>query len=579
MRLGATSAIVAGFIMLSAAARAEVATVSTDPASGIAIEAEGWTGLNWPRTGRDVGLIPVTVTITNGTDRERSWSVQPDRRFGSWQGVTSSAWINVPARGVAKTTLFMGGAANGSRSNFLKIDGFGVNGGVDVDCRTGIQASGSSGPNLPAGISSGVEAARGRPFDRYHLTIHSLDMARAPEDWRGWSSFRNLLLTEGEWQAMAGSRRKAMLDWIATGGRAGVLVADRAAERLTGLGFPASGPDGKRRSGAGEVVAVAWDGTTLAAKDVRSFLEAHEKPFHELLDEYHGSKIVGGWDSGFRRLVDVFGERMLPVGWILGFLTVFGIVAGPLNVMVFAGAGRRSRMFWTTPLISLAGTVFLLALMFFRDGVGGAGARRVLGLLAPEYNTMAITQEQFTRTGVLLRSSFPIDEPSWLKPVLDAAGYQRFAEVDGRMRQGDWFKSRSDQAFVATAVRPSRARIEVVGGTDAVPLAVISSIDVPLEKVFVIDEEGRYWLATEVGTGERKPLQASDSDTYQRWFESLIADAGPVRRQALERVRNVRGHAYATSPQASKVAVKTLGSIQWLDERADFAGPYTRSQP
>ncbi len=578
MRLCVAAVIALGLAMVSTA-HAEVATVPTDPASGITIEAEGWTGLNWPRTGRDVGLIPVTVTITNGSDRDRSWSIQPDRRFGSWPSITSSTRITVPARGTAKATLFMGGAANGSRSNFLRIEGFGVNGGIDVDCRTGIQASASAGPNLPTGISSGVEAARGRPFDDYHLTIHAIDMARAPEDWRGWSSFRNVMLTEGEWRAAAGNRRKAMLDWVATGGRVGVLVADRSAERLTAIGFPAAGADGRRRVGAGEVVAVPWDGTTLVGKDVKAFIDAHEKPFHESLDEYHGTKAAGRWDSGFRRLVDVFGERMLPVGWILGFLTVFGIVAGPLNVMVLAGAGRRSRMFWTTPLISLAGTAFLLGLMFLRDGVGGAGARRVLGLLAPEHNTMAVIQEQFSRTGVLLGSSFPIEELSWLEPILDTGGYQRFAEVDGRTRQGDWFKSRSDQGFLATAVRPSRARIEVVGGTDASPLAVISSIDVPLEKVFVIDEDGRYWLAADVGTGERKPLQASDSDAYQRWFDTLVADAGPVRRQALERLRNIRGHAYATSPQAGKVAVKTLGSIRWVDERADFAGPYTRSRP
>lgn len=569
--------------LVSSVALAEVAVVPTDPASGITIEAEGWTGLNWPKTGRDVGLIPVNITITNGSDRDRSWTVKPTRRFGTWPGVVSSGLISVPARGTATITLFVGGDENGGRSVFLSVEGYGAKGGVDIDTRAGSGAasgsSSNSGPVLTSGVSAGVDSARGRAFDAYHLSIHPLDMARAPEDWRAWSSFRNIMLTEGEWRATGGGRRKAMLDWIATGGRAGVLVADRSEDRLAGMGFPTADRDGKRRLGAGEIVPVDWDGTTLAAEDVRAFLDTEDKEFYELLDEYHGTKSYGGWDSGFRRLVDFFGERVLPVVWILGFLTVFGIVAGPLNVMVFAGVGRRSRMFWTTPLISLAGTAFLLALMFLRDGVGGAGVRRVLGLVVPANNSMAIIQEQFSRTGVLLGSSFPIQEPSWLQPVVATDGYARFAETNGRVREGDWFESRSDQAILGMAVRPSRARIEVVAGANDTAESVISSIEVPLDKVFVIDEEGRYWTANGVGTGERKRLEPSDADTYQRWFDTLVADAGPVRRLALERVRNVPGHAYATSLDAGKLAITTLGSIGWVDERVDFVGPYARSGP
>jgi hypothetical protein len=386
-------------------------------------------------------------------------------------------------------------------------------------------------------------------------------------------------------------RRKALLDWAATGGRAGVLVADREADRLDRLGFPVAGPDGRRRIGAGEIVAVPWDGSKLEANDVEAFL-AGRTTFEDALGDYHPASKAsgmsrfgataptgGGWDPGFGRLFDRFGLRSLPVVPILAFLAVFGLVAGPLNVMVLAGKGRRSRMFWTTPVISLAATGCLLALMFLRDGVGGAGSRRVLGLLAPEHNALAVIQEQFSRTGVLLGTSFPIAEPAWLEPLGPRDSQAEFVEADGRTRRGDWFRSRDDQAFLATAVRPSRARIEFVPGADAAPPAVISSIEVPLERVFVIDEEGRYWSADDVGTGEKKPLAASNAEAYDKWFASLEADAGPVRKQAFAAVKNLRGHAYATSPQAGKVAVATLGSIRWIDERSDFVGPYTRSGP
>ncbi len=582
MRLCIACIVVSG-AALASVGRAEIHTITTAPRSGIAIEAEGWTGLGSATTGRDAGLIPITVTITNGSDADHTWTVTPDAQYGRGSSVSPSARIAVPAKATAKATLFVGCAHGSGGHNQLRISGHAVNDSIYVDCRTSNQSHSGTPAALPSGISKDVQAAQGNPFESFMLLGNPLDMARAPEEWRGWSSFRRIMLSEGEWRSLAGSRRKAMLDWIATGGRVGVLVNNPTPERLDGLGMPALGPDGRRRLGVGEVVAVPWDGKTLSAKAVNLFLADGRETTAELLENYRPQSAGRGrgenWEGGFGRLASVFGERALPVGWILGFLTLFGIVAGPVNVMVLAGSGRRSRMFWTTPLISLAATAFLLLLMFMRDGVGGAGARRVLGLLAPEQNTMAVIQEQFSRTGVLLGSSFPILEPSWLEPINQSDWNDTFREVDGRSRQGDWFRSRSDQAYLATAVRPSRARLEVVGGTDDAPAAILSSIEVPLDKVFVIDEEGRYWVADGVGTGQKKQLQASDAEAYRRWFDSLAADAGPVRRSALERLRNVRGQAYATSGEAGKVAVKTLGGIRWVDERADFIGPFTRSRP
>lgn len=587
MRLVAMS-VVAG-MCLAAVGRAEVDTVATDPGSGITIEAEGWAGLNSVPTGRDIGLIPVTVTITNDSSADHVWTVSDDARSGGVQGVAPSARIAVPAGATGKTTIFVGMADQWGRHKQVQISGYGVQGSIYLDCRTEEQEHGSpTGTSLlHAGVSKDVQAIQGYPFEDVPRSGNPLDMARAPEEWRGWTPFRSVMLSEGEWRALAGSRRKAMLDWITTGGRVAVIVVDASDERLEGMGLPAASPDGRRRIGAGEVTVIRSRDTGLDAKGWEPFRANGRETFESLLASYQPASSSsrdyagdgGSWDGGFGRLVDVFGSRALPVGWILGFLTLFGIIAGPLNVMVLAGAGRRSRMFWTTPLISLAATVFLLALMFLRDGVGGAGARRVLALVAPEHNTVAIIQEQFSRTGVLLGSSFPIQEPAWLQPVDGRDSSAQLREVDGRTRQGDWFRSRSDQAFVATAVRPSRARLEVVDGAEGKPPSVISSIEVPLDQVFVIDEDGGYWTAADVGTGEKKQLVASDADAYVRWFESLVVDAGPVRRQALERVRKVPGYAYATSKDASKLAVRTLGSIRWVDERADFAGPFTRSKP
>lgn len=569
----------------------ESMALSTVPESGIAVSIEGWAGIT-PNTtcGRDVGLLPLVITITNGSSSNRVWTVEPSRGFGNGAGIAPVARLPVPAGEVGRTTLYVDpGPSETAGGVWFSVRGFGLLGGeqrVRIDTWKPSLLTATSGapspPIFPAAISRGVFAKRSVALEQFsYLAGVGLDLAAAPEDWRGWSVFSCLLLEESEWIAMSAGQRKAFLDWVGLGGRAGLVVTDPSAERLNQIGLPAADPDGRRSIGAGEIAPLAWDGTQLTPADVAAFVDGCQlHPRSNQLGSYwfrdNGSQGSDRWGSGFRQLFNVFGPRQLPVAAILAFLAVFSVIAGPVNLLTFAGPGRRSRMFWTTPLISLLATLLLLGLIFFRDGVGGVGARRVLCVLMPEQNGMAIIQEQFSRTGVLLGSSFPMREPSWMRPLGSVSGNAGLLEVDGQERRGDWFSSRADQGYLLETVRPSRAKIELVAEGDGPP-AVISNIDVPLDRLFVIDADGTYWTATEIGTGERKPLEQSDARAYDEWFRGLLSDAGTIRAAALEAVRNRRGYAYAETREAAAVAVETLGSIRWIDDKALFMGPLTRT--
>ncbi len=581
------------------AAVAEIQQLGTIPGSGITIEVEAWSGMaSDGMAGRDAGLVPLTFTITNKSPVAREWTVEPWRAFGrNSANAVPVARIGVPAGGTSKATIHVDpGGAGHHDSVWLTVRGFGLTGGADqvsVSATFPIHHPATTAPTptitLPSAISAAALAVKndGKGLGQYSvLGGVGLDMANAPEDWRGWSIFSSVLFTESEWIAMSAAQRRAFLDWVGLGGQAGLMITDPSPERLDRIGLPAADPDGRRRVGAGEIVPVPWDGTTLSNTEADRFLAGRpEYPKTQMLGRYVDTSTSAFpfhapmspiWATGFKKLFDTFGARGMPTTAILGFLAIFGLVAGPLNLMVLAGPGRRSRMFWTTPLISLVATALLLGLMILRDGFGGAGSRRVLGLLMPDHNGMAIIQEQFSRTGVLVANSFPIREPSWMRPLAAAEARNGFLEVDGRRREGDWFRSRSDQGYLLETVRPSRAKIELLPAGDGKP-AVISSIEVALDRLFVIDDEGKYWTATDVGTGEKKPLERSDADTYGKWFDEIASDAGPIRQAALEAVRNRRGHAYAESDEAAKVAVQTLGSIRWIDEKAAFIGPVTRT--
>ena len=575
------------------ALRAETRALATVPESGITVSLEGWAGISPDSTaGRDAGFIPVVLTISNGSSSDWVWTVEPARVFGTGLGGVPVTQLAVPAGGVGRTTLYIDPgptAPNAFGGVDLNVRGYGLNGGaqsVEIQ-RWNVPASSSlSGTKkrlLPSAISKAAFAnCRDGGLERFEV-VGELDLGAAPEDWRGWSVFSRLLMDESEWIAMSAAQRKAMLDWVGLGGRAGVMVTDASAERLDGIGLPAADADGQHRVGAGEVMPIPWDGSRIGSETLTFFQNGSLlHPRSDQLLSYGTSDPVTGspnWNGDFWRLTYLFGPRRPPMTAILIFLAVFSLVAGPLNLLVLAGPRRRSRMFWTTPLISLLATLLLLGLIFFRDGVGGAGARRMLCLLLPEQHGMAIIQEQFSRTGVLLSSTFAMREPSWMRPLGATASEAPLLEVDENQRRGGWFTSRSDQGYLLQTVRPSRAKLELVAGDDTPP-EVISSIEVPLERVFIIDDDGNHWTATDVGTGARKLLEPSDAEAFTRWFRDVTADAGGVRKAAFEAMQNRRGYAYAeATAAASQVAVTTLPSIRWNDEQAVFIGPVTRTMP
>jgi hypothetical protein len=277
----------------------------------------------------------------------------------------------------------------------------------------------------------------------------------------------------------------------------------------------------------------------------------------------------------------------LKSGLIFGFIAIFGILIGPVNLFVLAGPKHRQRLFWTTPLLSLAGSGILVMLMILQDGIGGSGSRFTLAILQPDQKKMSLVQEQASKTGVLFKSSYTMDEQAWTEPLIvpkegsafgNSEDARRHHTKEGDVCTGDWFSSRSVQSQLLMTVRPSRAAIEVFPPADAGgPPSLLSSIEVTLEKVLIIDDELHYWKVEDLGTGEKKVMQPSSLKEYQDWHkERLTSEGGRVTTTISEACKNSPGYAYAESKNAARLALKTLPSIRWNSERLVFMGPYVR---
>lgn len=604
-RLLRLAVVVVALLALAPVAPAAPVTESrqliSDSDQKLTVTVKSWLGLGGLAPGCFEGLVPLEFTVVNGGTSDAVITVRCGAGYGTLVTAPRTQ-IVAPPGSTVRSTVYVGKGPSGQApsaeyyaAGSLMINaspGIGPRREIDCQLYQTWQSVGTA-PTATAAPSPTVEDQRRvltptagkrllelRPGFSSDSTQSEVDPATAPEDWRGWSTLREFVLTDDDWTAMPAPARRAMLEWIALGGHAILIATDADGERLDRLGLPARQADGHRRVGAGEMIPLAASAIPAPSADgplADEFAGVIERPAGWLDLAWSGAAL--GRSAGF-------GERDLPVAAILVFLALLATIAGPVNIMLFAGRGRPSRIFWTTPVISLVATALLLGLMFFRDGVGGAGVRRTLVLLDPDRNSMAVLQEQFSRTGILLGRAFPIREPSWMLPQptdsagTSTAGMSRsagsFVEIDDERRSGDWFSSRSDQAFTLQAIRPGRGRIELLGPPNAPE--VLSSLDVPLARLFVVDDDGRYWKTGPMDAGERRRLEPADEGEFEDVRNKFVSGASPPLSRACARLASARGYAWAEAAVPRKVAIATLDAIRWTSDTTWFVGPVVRTE-
>lgn len=546
-------------------------TLSFDVTNTVRMDAEAWLGFDPPTEA--AGLIPVAVTMVNSGNRPARIPLTAAGGAGTRMfrlpGMLPTATVNVPPGATVRTLVFAEHWPTGGTPQATLDVAPGGDGGVRLAWQPDY-VGGRSGDReriRVAAISRGVDTLAADADDRLGRVWGVADLARAPADWRAWTLLTDIAMTASEWHGLPAAVREAIDHWVALGGRV-VVFSDADAASGDGVAKPAV-----EMVGAGTITFCRFaDGLPYPPEDeIVSPAVAIEGYAYTPAGSNGGGREVQ-WQSGFAKLAVPFGLRRLPVVALITFVVLFAAVAGPLNVMVLAGHTRRARIFWTTPLIACAATALLLALMFLRDGVGGAGIRRVLCVLLPERNAMAVIQEQFSRTGVLTSTSFAQAEPSWMRPLGRPDGAQRFIEDDSGLRYGGWFRSRDDRGYVLRAVRPGRARIDVVDQSDGGAPALVSSLGATLRFVFYRDPAGMLWKTTDLPTGTRRVCTPASEEEFERQLRGLRLDAGPIRAMVIDRLAKQPGHVVAVSREADEFAIATLKSIRWQAEQVVFLG-------
>lgn len=575
------SALAALFLMALPAYSGTTMKAGTAADSGIDITYDCWLS-NSPQTGH----VPIKVTIKNGSPSTHTWNLTFTGGNDYESTIQSSYSMTVQAGHASSMVCYPPVNArpyNSGQYNTLRMATSGY--GANIISYTALNSNNTYGSNttefIAVSTGAGIKGNYSELVNKFNISGTSsssefngseVEMKDAPADWRGYSGLAQLWMTESEWNGMSNAQKNALKEWLNFGGRVFILTSDASAERAQALGLPPASAD-KYLYGAGRVQLITWNGSNLPFDAMVKQIRSADK----LTLRAETGKYSSEWPLGTHR-----GSLTLN-GWLIfGFISIFGILAGPINLFVFANGKHRSRLFWTTPVLSLAGSALLITLMVFQDGIGGAGARQTLVILQPDQNKIGLIQEQTSKTGVLIGNSFSMTEPAWMQPLnLDntygSDPMDRFQEAGG-VRSGDWFSTRAIQSHLLFSVRPSRSGVEFyapkeLGGAPE----IVSSMEVPLGRVFIVDDQGNFWQTDSLATGERKSLTASDRTALILWMtDSPQKEAGPVLRRTLDDLSNRPGYVYAEAANAGSLAIPSLDSIDWKIDRLFVAGPYVK---
>jgi hypothetical protein len=568
------------------------------------------------------GYAPVRVKLLNNSTAPQSASLKntssANSHYGSDHELESSFSLSAQPKSTVEREFMVPLCTDVSQSagyGSLKIE---VQAAGRSD-RHMVEAGGVSAMPF-TGFSAALAAKSIAELNRYAASLRSSSspgwgygrqlfatlytISQLPSDWRGLSGLDVLAMTSDEWLSLSPGVRTAVLQWVKLGGVLDMYLKS-GAPRLEAMGIKTTGGAGNLHGGTGfqlgggMVSEVTWSGSELKESVVGNYSNltfpvTRQGQYSNSL----GAQEQTGSASSYERfsknpLVQALGEKSF-AAWQVGLiLLIFGIVVGPVNLFYLAGAGRRHRLFFTTPLISVAAAGLLLLVIFFQDGIGGKGHRASLVYLDAAENAAYVHQFQVCRTGVLFGGSFTtadsavvnlavMPDTRWTRlKSRESYGYSSYSRSGGGDAQrytvseksygGDWFQSRSEQALIVDTVQSTRGRIEVKPGGDA-PV-ITSTLTAPLKRLFYIDAQGKYWTSpSPVTTGASITLTASSESAFLAWQQEAISML-PFRLREGLKGRQAKEFFYALSLDPGAGTVATLDSIDWESDTVFLFGP------
>jgi hypothetical protein len=202
----------------------------------------------------------------------------------------------------------------------------------------------------------------------------------------------------------------------------------------------------------------------------------------------------------------------IPLRGLFLLMLVFCLVIGPVNLYVLARLKRKLWILWTVPTISLVTSLAVIGYQYYVEGWQGQFRRQGLTIL-DEAHQRATTIGWAAYYAPLAPSEGLVFSPNTeLIPQIASRGYVVSLPLDLDWTDGEqhlrkgWLTARIPAHFM---VRKSEARSErlLVKRAQTGDLTLVNQLRADLRRLWLADEAGRIYTASDVSLGGETVLQ------------------------------------------------------------------------
>jgi len=524
------------------------------------------------------GSLPYRVTIRNNSGKERVWTIRLSEG-NSGRSLTTAATYRIAVENGSEVqrdiTLAFAPAFLAYDYRNLSVTVSAT--GFAADSRDHGEQTNQSFPTLA--ISKPLaQRSLSRLDDELRKAnssnqsfAKSFEIPYLPSEWDGYSGLDGLLIDLTSWQSLSLIQRQAILIWVRLGGIVDIFVEKETP--LSALKLPVTPSDPAATEVALSLGAIRlrqWDGEELPDSSINQYRSLAQR----------ATALEADFDSnGEWPLKKSFGSREFNPLFVFILLVVFAILVAPVNLFYFARAGRRHRLFITTPIISVVTCLLVIVVILFTDGVGGRGMRTVLADLQPSRDEMRlyVTQEQISRTGVMVNTGFSSDLIDDLNPVkLPGGNFNPFSnnnsrstsyETAGSEYSGGFFPSRAEQGFSLRSAEPTRSRIELTApASESTAPRLTSTLPQSITGFYYVDARGEAWRTptdTVVGPGQEIPLEKATDKKWPDWLEEDANFFSKGQRARIRLLNEEPNRFFARLAESESLALATHPRIDW----------------
>lgn len=403
----------------------------------------------------------------------------------------------------------------------------------------------------------------------------SFEPSTLPTNLKAISGYDYFAIVMADWQVFSKTQQHHLMAWVSQGGQLFIVDNNKiSADVLKNvlnenqLVFNEKKQEAQLSNGKIMVLSPKSLSSKLA-KDFTTVNKGEIEGVKSLAEEGFG---LSSW-----QLKSDFGSKSFGSLFLSIILIAFAILVAPVNFLILAPKGKRHKLLLTTPIISVGASLLLIFYIILSEGFGGEGRQLVHKELDSQRKKAYVTQEQISRTGVLLSNQFQLDNDYEIIQMPLAGS--KWARVTSKGKSasesynlrpgenmttynGNYYSARSEHAHLIKGTTITQESIQVTQKDNKYIL--ISTLPHRLETLLFQTSEGKFYQASDIKTGVAVTAKPIGKRTHSEFLtETEKKFTVPLGRR-IERLAARKNSFIALSTSAK--GIETLKSIDWKTE-------------